>query len=78
MLEQIGPAPSNNCVINRQNLSQQTFSGMKQVAIKCDANKNLYVFNYQFKFIKLINPEGNCHVLFAHSHAHTLTPRRSY
>ena len=37
MLQYIGSVPSNNCVINRQNLSEQAFGGIKQVAVKCDA-----------------------------------------
>ena len=38
MLEYIGPVPNYNCTINRQNLSEHTFGGMKQIAIKCNAN----------------------------------------
>ena len=39
MLEYIGPNPSNNCVIKQQNLFEQAFGTMKQVAVKCDARK---------------------------------------
>ena len=38
MLAQIDPVPNNNCVINRQDLFEQPFSGIKQVVVKCDAN----------------------------------------
>ena len=38
MLAYIGPVPNNNCVINRQNLIEQASGGMKQVAVKCNAN----------------------------------------
>ena len=30
--------PSNNCVINRQNLSEQAFGGVKRVVVQCDVN----------------------------------------
>ena len=53
MLEKIDPVPSNNCVIIRQNLFEQAFNEMKQVAVKYDANaKNIsYLSGPQYKFI---------------------------
>ena len=41
MLEYIGSVPSNNGVINRQNLSEQALGRMERVTVKCDANKSL-------------------------------------
>ena len=44
MIEYVGPVSSNNRVINRQNLSEQTFGGMKKLPIKCKANSASTIF----------------------------------
>ena len=45
MLQYIGTVPNNNCVINRQNLSEQPFGGMRRVDVKCDADHIFRCYN---------------------------------